>query len=90
MFMGKAAMQQKPEPTQNVLRDVPVRTLAAVRLTSQVREDHEHAAHPWFLLYEPSRDEFINETVAWLFGRQLDGSAHTWERVAIVPAPVSQ
>ncbi len=66
-------------------KDVPlVRVLAGVRLTSRLREDHERAAKPWFLLYEPSRDEFIDETIAWLFGHQADGSKHTWEKCRVI------
>jgi len=59
---------------------LPARELVAVRLTSPVPTDNPLQTKPYFFLYEPTRDEFIEETILRLFGRQIDGSQHTWEK----------
>jgi len=57
------------------------RELVAVRLTSPMLTENPIYAKPYFFLYEPTRDEFIEETIALFFGRQIDGSNHTWEKL---------
>lgn len=59
----------------------PARELVAVRLTSPVLTENPIYAKPYFFLYEPTRDEFIEETIAVCFGRQIDGTNHTWEKL---------
>lgn len=79
---GRQPLLRPMKSTQNVLSR-SLRPLAAIRVTSPVPPENPLHARPYFLLHEPSRDQFIDETIAWLFGCQCDGSKHTWERIAV-------
>jgi hypothetical protein len=67
--------------TQNVLSE-PERPAVRIRVTSQ-------PAKPSFLVCDPFRREFVDETIERLFGRQASGDRHTWKPARVSEPPAS-
>jgi hypothetical protein len=74
---------KSPARTQNVLSAPGAPRLVAIRVTSPVAAENQKHPHPWFLVYEPIREEFIDEVIAMFFGHQYDNSKHTWEKAGV-------